>query len=120
MGRKSKSVFSTLNELCKALHNTFKIWKNILKVDVVRKMKADRLKCYLCTKLLWILLCWDITAISEPIVWSKQQKLISLHKSFALLKNSAGEINDVLFNLNETLKEWMVKMIRLFGKYGLK
>ena len=25
----------------------FKTWKSILKLDVVRKMKADRLKCYL-------------------------------------------------------------------------
>lgn len=98
----------------------FKIWKSILKLDVVRKMKADRLKCYLYTKLLWILLCWDITAISEPIVWSKQQKLISLHKCFALLKSRAGEIKDVLFKVNEKLKEWMIKMMRLFGKYGLR
>lgn len=98
----------------------FKIWKSILKLDVVRKMKADRLKCYLYTKLLWILLCWDITAISEPIVWSKQQKLISLHKCFALLKSSAREIKDVLLNVNEKLKEWMIKMMSLFGKYGLR
>lgn len=98
----------------------FKIWKSILKLDVVRKMKAERLKCYLYTKLLWILLCWDITAISEPIVWSKQQKLISLHKCFALLKNRAADIKDVLFNVSEKLKEWMIKMMTLFGKYGLR
>ena len=98
----------------------FKIWKSILKLDVVRKMKADRLKCYLYTKLLWILLCWDITAISEPIIWSKQQKLISLHKCYALLKISALEVKDVLFDVNEKLKEWMVNMINLFGKYGLR
>jgi IS4 transposase len=98
----------------------FKIWKSILKLDVVRKMKADRLKCYLYTKLLWILLCWDITAVSEPIVWSKQEKLISLHKCFALLKSSASEIKDVLFKVTEKLKEWLIKMMSLFGKYGLR
>jgi hypothetical protein len=98
----------------------FKIWKSILKLDVVRKMKADRLKCYLYTKLLWILLCWDITAISELIVWSKQQKLISLYKCFALLKNRASEIIDVLFNINEKIKEWITKMMEFFSNYGLR
>ena len=98
----------------------FKIWKSILKLDVVRKMKADRLKCYLYTKLLWVLLCWDITSLSEPIVWSKQKKIISLYKCFALLKNRAGEIKDVLFKANKKLKEWMIKMTEFFSKYGLR
>ena len=98
----------------------FKIWKSILKLDVVRKMKPDRLKCYLYAKLLWIMLCWDITAISEPIVWSKHKRLISLHKCFALLKNRAEDIKDILFNVDEKLKEWLTKMIQFFSKYGLK
>jgi hypothetical protein len=98
----------------------FKTWKSILKLDVVRKMKPDRLKCYLYTKLLWVLLCWDITAISEPIIWSKHKKLISLYKCFALLKNSATDIKKSLFTANEALKEWLIKMIEYFGSYGLK
>jgi len=98
----------------------FKTWKSILKLDLVRKMKADRLKCYLYTKLLWILICWDITAISEPIVWSRNKKLISLYKCFALLKNRVADIKDLLFNTNERLKEWLIKMIEYFSIYGLK
>jgi len=83
-------------------------------------MKADRLKCYLYTKLLWILICWDITAISEPIVWSKNKKLISLYKCFALLKNRITDLKDLLFNINERLKEWLIKMPEYFSIYGLK
>jgi hypothetical protein len=98
----------------------FKTWKSILKLDVVRKMKADRLKCYLYTKLLWILICWDITAISEAIVWSKNKKLISLYKCFALLKNRVADIKDLLFDTNERLKEWFLKMLEHFSVYGLK
>ena len=98
----------------------FKTWKSILKLDVVRKMKADRLKCYLYTKLPWVLLCWDITAISEPIIWSKNKKLISLYKCFALLKNSASDIKKLLFNVTERLKEWLIKMFGYFSIYGLK
>lgn len=98
----------------------FKIWKSILKLDVVRRMKAERLQCYLYTKLLWILLCWDITAIAEPKIWSKQKKLISLHKCFALLKSKASEIKDVLFDINEKIREWIIKMMEFFSNYGLR
>lgn len=98
----------------------FKTWKSILKLDAVRKMKADRLKCYLYAKLLWVLLCWDITAISEPVIWSKNKTLISLYKCFALLKNKASEIKDMLFNANQRLKEWLIKMLDYFSVYGLK
>jgi hypothetical protein len=83
-------------------------------------MKPDRLKCYLYTKLLWILLCWDITSISEQIVWAKHKRLISLYKCFSLLKNRAKDIKDILFNVDEKLKEWVIKMISFFSKYGMK
>ncbi len=36
----------------------FKTWKGVLKIDKVRKMKANRFKCYLYGKLLWIVLNW--------------------------------------------------------------
>jgi len=98
----------------------FKTWKSILKLDVVRKMKPDRLKCYLYAKLLWVLICWDITAISEPVVWSKNKKLISLYKCFALLKNSVADIKDILFHTSQRLKEWLMKMLDYFSVYGLK
>lgn len=98
----------------------FKTWKSILKLDVVRKMKADRLKCYLYSKLLWILVCWDITAIAEPKVWMKQKQLISLYKCFAILKNKATDIQNCLFQKSEKLKKWLVKMIYYFGEYGLR
>lgn len=45
----------------------FKIWKSILKIHLVRKMKPQRLKCYLYSKLLWAMLCWDITAVLNPL-----------------------------------------------------
>ena len=98
----------------------FKTWKSVLKLDNVRKMKADRLKCYLYAKLLWVLLCWDITAIAEMRIWSKTKTLVSLYKCYALLKNRATEIKDILFNVDKRLKEWLLKMQDYFSVYGLK
>jgi hypothetical protein len=98
----------------------FKTWKSILKLDAVRKMKAQRLKCYLYAKLLWVLLCWDITAIAEPGIWKKTKTLVSVYKCFALLKNRASNIKDLLFNAQNNLKEWLAEMLDYFSIYGLK
>ncbi|HRP33412.1 MAG: IS4 family transposase [Bacteroidia bacterium] len=98
----------------------FKTWKSVLKLNSVRKMKAERLKCYLYAKLLWVLLCWDITALSEQRIWSKTKTLVSLYKCYSLLKNRATEIKDILFNVDKRLKEWLLKMQDYFSIYGLK
>ena len=67
----------------------FKIWKSVLKINVVRKMKAKRFKCYLYSKLLWVLLCWEITARFEPVIWKHRKKAISPHKCYVLIKSKA-------------------------------
>lgn len=98
----------------------FKTWKSVLKINNTRKMKVERLKCNLYTKLLWILICWDITSIAEPIVWSKNKKLISLYKCFSILKSRAGEIKDLLFKPCGKLKEWLIKIVGHCEIYGIK
>lgn len=98
----------------------FKTWKSVLKLNSVRKMKSDRLKCYLYAKLLWVLLCWDITAEAEVAVWSKKKKLVSIYKCYALLKSMAAELKNILFNVAQQLKEWLLKMQDYFSVYGLK
>lgn len=98
----------------------FKIWKSILKIHLVRKMKPERFKCYLYSKLLWVLLCWDITVSLEPVIWRQKKKLISSYKCYALLKTNARQLESILFNANEKLKEWLSKMLTYFGYFGLK
>ena len=98
----------------------FKIWKSILKIHLVRKMKPERLKCYLSAKLLWVLLCWDITVSFEPVIWKQKKKLISSYKCYAILKKSARQLESVLFDANEKLKDWLAKMLKYFSDFGLK
>jgi Transposase DDE domain len=98
----------------------FKVWKSILKIHLVRKMKPDRFKCYLYGKLLWVLLCWDITASFEPVIWKQKKELISLYKCYALLKNKARQLGSILFHANEKLKEWLSNMLNYFSDFGLK
>jgi len=39
---------------------TFKVWKSLCKIDKVKKVKKDRLECYIWAKLLIIVLCWRV------------------------------------------------------------
>jgi hypothetical protein len=98
----------------------FKVWKSILKIHLVRKMKPERVRCYLYGKLLWVLLCWDITVKFEPLIWKQKGRLLSLYKCYALLKTNAQQLGGILFNAREKLKEWLLKMLQWFGDFGLK
>lgn len=98
----------------------FKIWKSILKINLIRKMKGARVKCYMYSKLLWVLLSWDISAGFEPIIWKGNKKLISPYKCYALLKNKVEQLKAILFDSREKLKEWLHKMLKGFTGFGLK
>lgn len=98
----------------------FKIWKSILKINLIRKMKADRFRCYMYSKLLWVLLSWDISTSFEPLIWKVNKKLISLHKCYALLKTKAVQLKDIMFNNRGRLKEWLCKMVEIFIGFGMK
>lgn len=98
----------------------FKIWKSILNIDVVRKMKTSRLKCYLYSKLTWVLVCWDITGIAEQASWKEEGKLISPYKSFAILTAKAGECRNMLFSGGKMLSSWLTKIVEILVMYGGK
>jgi hypothetical protein len=83
-------------------------------------MKGDRVKCYMYSKLLWVLLSWDISAGFEPIIWKGNKKLISPYKCYALLKNKTEQLKTILFGSREKLKEWLHKMLKGFTDFGLK
>ncbi|MEP7108478.1 MAG: transposase [Ferruginibacter sp.] len=98
----------------------FKVWKSVLKIQLVRKMKSERFRCYLYGKLLWVLLCWDITVSFEPVVRKQKKELICIYKCYALLKNKAWQLKSLQFNANERLKGWLLKMPDCFSDFGLE
>jgi hypothetical protein len=98
----------------------FKIWKSILYIASVRKMKASRLRCYLYSKFIWVLICWDITGMAESVTWKSGRKLISLYKCMAILKIKAIELKNILSGSRELLKAWLIKIIKVLSMYGCK
>lgn len=98
----------------------FKTFKSIIGLDKVHKMKPARLKCYLYSKLLWIMLSWDICGCLQVSAWNKQGRLLSYYKCFGLLKQQAAAFKDKLFCQTQVLRRWLLKACRDFIDYGLK
>jgi Transposase DDE domain len=97
----------------------FKTWKSVLKIDQIRKMKTDRLKCYLYSKLLWIVLSWDICRLHRLRIWKSTHSFISLYKCFSLLKIQANKIKDILFSSISKIHHWIENLYDVFIDYGL-
>lgn len=98
----------------------FKAFKSIIGLDKVHKMKPARLKCYLYSKLLWIMLSWDICGCMQISAWNKQGRLLSYYKCFGLLKQQAAVFKDKLLCQTKALRQWLLKVCRDFIDYGLK
>lgn len=98
----------------------FKTWKSVLKIDKVRKMKADRLKCYLISKLLWVMLSWEVCYVHKKAIWENHKRLISPYKCFSLLKLQASTIKGILFSSAQQIKQWLKGLYNCFIDHGLK
>jgi hypothetical protein len=70
----------------------FKVWKSILHLDKIYKMKGQRLKTILYLKLLWILMNWQIISDCRNLFYKDKQRLLSISKCFQTL----NELNSVL------------------------
>lgn len=60
----------------------FKIWKSILHIDWVRKMKRERFITTMYLKLFWIFLNWKIISETKNVLYATSGKLLSLTKCF--------------------------------------
>jgi hypothetical protein len=98
----------------------FKTWKSVLKIDKVRKMNADRFKCYLLGKLLWILINWEICSLFNEVIICQRQTLLSLHKCFNVIKNQVRLLGKILFQQREKLRSWLKVLYEILSEYGLK
>ena len=98
----------------------FKVWKSIINIGSVRKMKTSRLKCYLLSKLIWILVCWDIASLAESILWKKERKLVSHYKASMIILVALPRLKYILFSERELLAKWLSSSISNILIYGWK
>ena len=99
----------------------FKTWKSVLKLNQVRKMKAYRFKCYLLSKLLWIVMSWEVWSLFNERVRQVTNCLLSVYKCFAIIKSHASALKQIFFShQKENFKRWLKNLYEILAEFGLK
>ena len=89
----------------------FKVWKSILQIDQIKKIKKDRFITTMYLKLLWIFINWKIISDCRNIFYCNSSMLLSISKCF----QSMIERKDVLHNglKNNQIEQTVLFFIRL-------
>lgn len=98
----------------------FKTWKSVLKINKVRKMKANRFRCYLLGKLLWIFLNWEIYSVFNVHVYRSTGNLLSVYKCFTIMKRQARSLLEILLHQKMKLEAWLETLYHKLSKFGRK
>jgi hypothetical protein len=98
----------------------FKAWKSVLKINKVRKMKANRFRCYLLGKLLWIVLNWEIYSVFNVHVFHSTGNLLSIYKCFTIMKGQARCLLEILLHRKAKLEAWLDTLYHRLSKFGRK
>lgn len=93
----------------------FKVWKSVFGMNNIRQMKYDRLMCLLGTRLLLILINWEVFMIERAFQFSQTGKLLSIHKGMQTLKDNSAKLRTVLANGCKGLKKWVRWVVEIFG-----
>ena len=95
----------------------FKAWKSTFGIDNNNQMKYERLICTLNTRLLLILINWDLFMYKRLQLYEKTGKLLSINKCFKTLHESSKELKEILTNNCKKLVEWLEQIFRLFESH---
>jgi len=94
----------------------FKVWKSVMGVNRVRKMKADRVETTLYARLLWIVVNWKLVADTQQALMVRSGKLLSVYKCFRTGRVHAQAVRVAISTarnlraaLADLIKCWSVK-----------
>ncbi len=92
----------------------FKTWKSICDLEKVKKVKKHRLECYIYSKLIIIVLGWQILWRTACQLFDKEGKALSFLKATkTLLGRKIRELRQIFFLRNESIKVFMMKFYDL-------
>lgn len=95
---------------------TFKIWKSICKIDKVKKVKKDRLECYIWAKLLMIVMCWRVAWFTAKLLDQYYQKNLSFFKAFKTLMHDMVRIEQLISDRTLDMGKYLVDFLQLSSK----
>ena len=92
----------------------FKIWKSTFGIQSTRKMKIERFLCLLYSKLLLIMVNWEIILVYRTKIYRSTGKLLSLDKCFKTLKNNTDRFRKILKMHNASIEELVQWVSKIF------
>lgn len=93
----------------------FKVWKSLLSINSLQKMKYERLATTLYMNMLWVLVNWRLVAPYRTYLYTKEQRLISIFKSIDTLKEHSRNTRRILWISKSKLGKELRKVFRLFS-----
>jgi len=95
----------------------FKIWKSICSIEKVKKVKKERLECYIYSKLLLIALLWGILWKTAKRLFDNEKKPMSFFKaSKTLLKVKLDDLRNIFVLRKHDLQDFMGNFYNLSRK----
>lgn len=98
---------------------TFKIWKSLCKIDKVKKVKKDRLECYIWSKLLLIVLCWRVAWFTGMLLRRHHGKNISYFKAFKTLMHDVDTLKKIFADGTVAVESYLAEFLILSSKKHL-
>jgi len=98
---------------------TFKVWKSLCKIDKVKKVKKDRLECYIWSKLLLIVLCWRVAWFTGMLLRRHHGKNISYFKAFKTLMHDVGTLKKIFVDGTVSAESYLADFLILSSKKHL-
>jgi len=74
----------------------FKVWKSIVQIHKMPKMKYARFMTSIYMSLLWIVVQWKIVFPCQRFIYTEQNRLISIFKCMDTLKERCREVRSLL------------------------
>lgn len=98
----------------------FKVWKSICCIDKVKKVKKHRLECYVLSKLIFIVLGWQILWKIASQMFVHAGKAMSYYKAFkTLLRTKLEQLRQVIMFDMQSINNFMVKFYNISIKNHL-
>jgi Transposase DDE domain len=93
----------------------FKVWKSTFGIHATRKMKLERFLCLLYSKLLLIMVNWEIIMVHRNNMYSNHGRWLSIDKCFKTLKNNVDKLRDIVKNPLFTADQLLIWSRITFG-----
>ncbi len=92
----------------------FKIWKSICNIEKVKKVKKHRLECYIYSKLIFIVMGWQLIWKIARQLYDCERKVLSFYKTFkTLVETKLNDVREVFMMKKGSIKNFMINFYEL-------